>query len=156
MGRSPHEASWSPSGDEVWVAVRGENHVQILNGRQPFEPLAKVVVPEGPGMVAFSPDGTLAFVCSSFAPETVVVDTATREIVATIKQESVFCPNLAVTPDGEQLWLTLKDSGKTQVVEAKEPFRTIAVLETGEFFFSFFFSEVEIIEKKKLTFVFLF
>jgi len=180
VGRSPHEASWSPSGDEVWIAVRGENLIQILDGRRPFAPLGEVRVPEGPGMVAFSPDGRLAFVCSSFTPETVVVNAATREVVASIEQASAFCPNLAVTPDGEQvgflwpppppppslsffgafvvrgrakerktqsslfllaspslalpaqqLWFTLKDSGKTQVVEAKEPFRTIAVLETG-------------------------
>lgn len=103
VGRSPHEASWSPSGDEVWVAIRGENFVEVLNGRPPFEAVSKVKVPEGPGMVAFSPDGNLAFVCSSFTPETVVVDAATKEIVATIKQNSTFCPNLAVTPDGEQV-----------------------------------------------------
>ena len=131
MGRSPHEASWSPSGEEVWVAVRGESFVQILSGRAPFGPLGSVPVPDGPGMVAFSPDGRLAFVCSSFAPETVVVDAATKKVVASIEQASAFCPNLAVTPDGRQLWLTLKDSGRTQVVEAREPFRTIAVLDTG-------------------------
>lgn len=47
-------------------------------------------------------------------------------------QSSLFLlasPSLALP--AQQLWFTLKDSGKTQVVEAKEPFRTIAVLETG-------------------------
>ena len=87
----------------MWVAIRGENVVQVLTGGQPFAPLGTIDVPEGPGMVAFSPDGKLAFVCSSFTPETVVIDAATKEVVASIKQESVFCPNLAVTPDGEQV-----------------------------------------------------
>lgn len=133
VGRSPHEASWTPSGEEVWVAVRGEDFVEILDGRPPFASLnQKFRVPPGPGMVAFSPDGSLAFVCSSFTPETVVIDAKTKETVASIEQNSTFCPNLAVTPDGTQLWLTLKDSGRTQVVEAREPFRTLAVIETGE------------------------
>jgi YVTN family beta-propeller protein len=46
-----------------------------------------------------------------------------------VLQASPFSPNLAV--DQNEVWFTLKDSGKTQVVSAKRPFRTLAVLETG-------------------------
>ncbi len=48
-----------------------------------------------------------------------------------VKQESPFCPNIAATPDGKQVWFTLKDIGKTQVFEASPPFRLIKTLETG-------------------------
>jgi YVTN family beta-propeller protein len=70
-------------------------------------------------------------VCSSFTPETVVVSVADRQIVGRVKQESPFCPNIAATPDGSQVWLTLKDIGKTQVFNAKPPFNWIKTLDTG-------------------------
>lgn len=37
-------------------------------------------------MVVFSPDGTYAFVCSSFTAMTVVVDTAAKKVVAHVPQ----------------------------------------------------------------------
>src|SRR5215510_5048452 len=32
VGRSPHEAFVTPNGSEVWVTVRGENYVLVLDG----------------------------------------------------------------------------------------------------------------------------
>eukprot|EP00877_Chromochloris_zofingiensis_P007628 jgi/Chrzof1/3118/Cz12g12190.t1 len=82
-------------------------------------------------MVIFSPDGQYAYICSSFTPQTVVVSTASRRIVARIQQASVFCPNIAASPDGRQVWFTLKDSGRVQVIDARPPFHTITVIKTG-------------------------
>ncbi|MGY4364747.1 YVTN family beta-propeller protein [Bradyrhizobium sp. LB1.3] len=48
-----------------------------------------------------------------------------------MKQESPFCPNIAVTPDGNQVWFTLKDIGRTQVFNAKPPFNPIKTIDTG-------------------------
>ena len=31
-------------------------------------------------------------------------------------QPSAFCPNIAASPDGDQVWFTLKDIGKTVVL----------------------------------------
>src|SRR5262249_30644287 len=31
VGRSPHEAFFTPDGKEVWVTVRGENYIQVLD-----------------------------------------------------------------------------------------------------------------------------
>ncbi len=64
-----------------------------------------ITVPNGPGMTIFSPDGTYGYVCSSFSPETVVIDTKTHTIVGRVKQESPFCPDIAATPDGKQVWV---------------------------------------------------
>lgn len=130
VGRSPHEATFTPDGREVWVTVRGEDYLSVIDTTT-FAETARVKVPNGPGMVAFSPDGALAFVCSSFTPEMVVVRTADRSVAGRVKQASPFCPNLAVTPDGTQVWLTLKDVGKTMVVDARPPFRVLATLATG-------------------------
>lgn len=130
VGRSPHEAFFRPDGREVWVAVRGEDYIQVLDGKT-FAPTARIKVPNGPGMTIFSPDGRYGFVCSSFSPETVAIDTKSRKIVGRMKQDSPFCPDLAATPDGEQIWLTLKDVGKTMVFDAKPPFKALKTLDTG-------------------------
>src|SRR3546814_19167879 len=82
-------------------------------------------------MQIFSPDGKYGYVCSSFNPETDVISVADHQIVARVKQESPFCPNIAATPDGSQVWFTLKDVGKTQVFNARPPFNVLKVLDTG-------------------------
>lgn len=33
VGRSPHEAFFTPDGSEVWVTIRGENYVAVLDSR---------------------------------------------------------------------------------------------------------------------------
>ena len=76
-------------------------------------------------MQIFSPDGKYGYVCSSFNPETVVITVADHQIVGHVKQDSPFCPNIAATPDGEQVWFTLKDIGKTQVFNARPPFAVL-------------------------------
>jgi YVTN family beta-propeller protein len=82
-------------------------------------------------MAIFSPDGRYGYVCSSFTPETVVISVARHTIVGRVKQASPFCPNIAATPDGRQVWLTLKDTGKTMVFNARPPFNILTVLDTG-------------------------
>src|SRR5579871_779972 len=101
VGRSPHEAFFTPDGREVWVTVRGEDYVAVLDA-QTFEEKTRIKVPAGPGMQIFSPDGKYGYVCSSFNPETDVVEIADHKIVGKVKQESPFCPNIAATPDGNQ------------------------------------------------------
>ncbi|WP_263352214.1 YncE family protein [Acidicapsa acidisoli] len=128
VGRSPHEAFFRPNGKELWLVVRGENYVSVIDPVKMKE-VRRIETANGPGMVLFRPDGKYAFVPSSFTPEMDVIDTKTYKIVARVPQASPFSPNLAV--DQDEVWFTLKDSGKTQVVSAKPPFQTLATLETG-------------------------
>ena len=130
VGRSPHEAFFTPDGKEIWVTVRGENYISVLDAEN-FTEKTRIVTPSGPGMQIFSPDGKYGYVCSSFSPETDVVSVADHKIVGKVKQESPFCPDLAATPDGQQVWFTLKDIGKTQVFNAKPPFNLIKTIDTG-------------------------
>jgi YVTN family beta-propeller protein len=130
IGRSPHEAFFTPDGREVWATVRGENYVSVIDPVRMKE-VRRVTVANGPGMVLFRPDGRYAFVPSSFTPEVDVVDTRTYQVVARVLQASPFSPNLAVSRDGTEVWFTLKDSGKTQVMSAQPPFRILATIATG-------------------------
>ena len=130
IGRAPHEAFFTPDGKEVWVTVRGENYISVLDAMD-FTEKTRITTPNGPGMQIFSPDGKYGYICSSFNPEIDVVTVADHTIVARVKQESPFCPNIAATPDGQQVWFTLKDVGKTQVFGAEPPFNLIKTIDTG-------------------------
>jgi hypothetical protein len=130
VGRSPHEAVFTPDGKEVWAVVRGENYVSVLDGTT-YEEKTRIIVPNGPGMTIFSPDGKYGYVCSSFTPETEVITIADHRIVGRVPQASPFCPNIAATPDSKQVWFTLKDTGKTQVFDGQPPFTLLKTLDTG-------------------------
>jgi YVTN family beta-propeller protein len=130
IGRSPHEAFFTPDGKELWATVRGEDYVSVIDPVKRKE-VRRVQTANGPGMVLFRPDGRYAFVPSSFTPELDVVDTRTYKVIARVPQASPFSPNLAVSQDGQEVWFTLKDSGKTQVMSAQPPFRILATLDTG-------------------------
>jgi len=130
VGRAPHEAFFTPDGREVWVTVRGEDYVAVLDAHT-FEEKARIKVPAGPGMQIFSPDGMYGYVCSSFNPETVVITVADHRVVGHVKQDSPFCPNIAATPDGTQVWMTLKDTGRVQVFDARPPFGALKAFDTG-------------------------
>jgi len=130
VGRPPHEAFYTMDGREVWVVVRGENYVSVLDGTS-YGEKARIAVPNGPGMTIFSPDGKYGYVCSSFTPETEIITVADHRVVGKVAQASPFCPNIAATPDSKQVWFTLKDTGKTQVFDAQPPFALLKTLDTG-------------------------
>src|SRR5262249_50342549 len=129
IGRSPHEAFFTPDGREVWATVRGEDYVSVIDPVAMKE-VRRVKVANGPGMVLFRPDGRYAFVPSSFTPEVDGVAPHDDRVVARLPQASPFSPNLAVSQDGTEVWFTLKDSGKVQVMSAQPPFRILATLDT--------------------------
>ncbi len=149
VGRSPHEAFFTPDGKEVWVTVRGEDYVSVLDGNT-FEEKTRIKVPAGPGMQIFSPDGKYGYVCSSFNPDTVVVNVADHQIVGHVKQDSPFCPNIAATPDGKQVWFTLKDIGRTMVFNAQPPFDVLKSIDTGPIT-----NHVNIVHNAKGTFAYV-
>jgi YVTN family beta-propeller protein len=130
VDRSPHEAFFTPNGRQLWVTVRGENYVSVIDPVQMKE-TRRIEVANGPGMTMFGPDGKYAFVCSSFTPELAVIDVESHKIVKRLPQISSFSPNIAVTPENDEVWITLKDVGKVQIYSAKPPFEQKAVLDTG-------------------------
>lgn len=130
VGRSPHEAFFTPDGKEVWVTVRGEDYVAVLDPAT-FAEKTRIKVAPGPGMQIFSPDGKFGYVCSSFNPETAVISVADHSVVARVKQDSPFCPNIAASPDGDQVWFTLKDTGRVMVFNARPPFNVLKTIDTG-------------------------
>jgi YVTN family beta-propeller protein len=130
VGRSPHETFFTIDGRELWVTVRGLDYVSVIDPVQMKE-IRRIQLANGPGMTMFGPDGRFAFVCSSFTPELAVIDVASHQVLTRVPQASPFCPNIAVSPENDEVWFTLKDVGKVQVFSAQPPFEQKALLETG-------------------------
>ena len=130
VGRAPHEAFFTPDGRELWVSVRGENYISVIDPAKIRE-TRRIELANGPGMTVFGPDGRYGFVCSSFTAELAVVDVASHQVVKKIPQASPFCPNIAVSPENDEVWFTLKDVGKVQIIGARPPFEDRGTIETG-------------------------
>ena len=126
VGRSPHEAFFTPDGRELWISVRGENYVSVIDPVA-LKEARPIEMANGPGMTMFGPDGKYGFVCSSFAPELSVVEVSSHQIVKSVPQASPFCPNIAVSPENDEEWATLKDVGKVQIYSARPPFEQRAL-----------------------------
>src|SRR5215469_1368159 len=67
-----------------------------------------------------------------------------------VPQASPFCPNIAATPDGKQVWFTLKDVSKTEVFDAQPPFSVLKILNTGPIS-----NHVNIVHNSKGTFAYV-
>ncbi|MFZ0220997.1 MAG: hypothetical protein WAM42_04790 [Candidatus Nitrosopolaris sp.] len=52
-------AFFTPDGKEVWVTVRGENYISVLDGAT-YQEKTRIILPTNPGMQIFSPDGKYA------------------------------------------------------------------------------------------------
>ncbi|HEY0778253.1 MAG TPA: beta-propeller fold lactonase family protein [Gemmatirosa sp.] len=129
VGRNPHEGFFTPDGTELWVSVRGKDYISVIDPVRMRE-VRRVVTAPGPSMIVFRPDGKIAFVDHSFTSELDVVDVASGRVLKRIPVMSPFSPNLTVTADGEQVWMTHKDAGTTTVVNART-YEVEGVIESG-------------------------
>ena len=130
IGRAPHEGFFTPDGRQIWVAVRGQDYLSVIDVAQMKE-VDRIPTSDGVAMVVFRPDGKSAFANSSRTAELDVIDVASRKVVNRITGlVSPFSPNLAVSPDGKEIWMTHKDVGKVTIVEA-QTFAILGVVDTG-------------------------
>jgi YVTN family beta-propeller protein len=128
VGREPHEPTFSRNGKELWVTVRGENRIAVLDDAAAVKESRGVVsravrqyveCVNGPAQVWFSADGRLAFVVSQKASQLEVIETnfgrdgfsrPKRRALIDIKAQDpfAFTPFEKTTPDGKELWLSHK------------------------------------------------
>lgn len=129
VGREPHEPTFTRNGRELWVAVRGEDRIAILDVEQTLRQLrgdptapairAYVGTLPGPAQVWFTRDSTHAFVASQKVPKVDVFSLRTDadghfapERVATLdiagQDKPGFTPFLKTTPDGSEVWFSHK------------------------------------------------
>jgi YVTN family beta-propeller protein len=128
VGREPHEPTFTRNGKELWVALRGETRVAILdvadairhlNGAERSPVRRYLPTLDGPSQVWFNREGTLAFVASQKAPRVAVYSVnagpdghsrpeplTTLDIAA--QDPFGFTPFMKTTSDGEEVWLSHK------------------------------------------------
>ncbi len=128
IGRSPHEGFFTADGKEVWVTVRGENYLSVIDPKT-YKEIRRIETSSGPGMVVFNPNEKYAYVCNSFNPVVEIVDVKQHRVIKKIAVVSPFSPFIQLTPDNKEAWLTHKDIGKvtridTDKLEVKGTFDT--------------------------------
>jgi YVTN family beta-propeller protein len=129
IGRSPHEGFFTADGKEVWVVVRGEDYISVIDPNT-YKEIRRIQTTPGPGMVQFLPNNKYAFVVNSFNPVVEVVDVAERKIIKRINVVSPFSPFLQFTPDFKEMWMTHKDVGKVTRIDTRT-FEVKGVIDTG-------------------------
>src|SRR5215207_3872961 len=148
VGREPHEPTFTRNGKELWVTVRGENRIAILDVTATREGRADAIrsyLPtlNGPAQAWFSADGRTAFVVSQkgSAVDVFTVDPdpqglsrprklTTLDIAA--QDKFGFTPFLKTSPDGGEAWLSHKLADALSAIETKEPFRLLDSVALGQ------------------------
>ncbi|BAU49655.1 hypothetical protein SVA_3107 [Sulfurifustis variabilis] len=128
VGREPHEPTFTRNGKELWVTVRGENRIAILDVERAKRRSAGTAgdairgyleTVSGPAQAWFSADGRLAFVVSQKEPRLDVFEVRAdgqgfsrpkRATTVDIKAQDpfAFTPFEKTSPDGREIWLSHK------------------------------------------------
>jgi len=132
VGREPHLATVRPGGREAWVAIRGEDYLDVLKlnkaalfdqSRRRTERItraATVGTMPGPSMVSFTTDGKWAFVASGKEARIDKINATTRKIVASRPVPARFTPFGLVTPDNREIYLVHKGAGKLSILRTDD------------------------------------
>jgi hypothetical protein len=128
VGREPHEPTFTRNGKELWVTVRGENRIAMLDvaaARKESQGMSARAVRQyysslnGPAQVWFASHGRLAFAVSQKTSQLEVIETnfgrdgysrPKRRAMIDIKAQDPFgfTPFEKTTPDGKEIWLSHK------------------------------------------------
>ncbi|MEU1628529.1 hypothetical protein ABZ746_25075 [Streptomyces sp. NPDC020096] len=132
VGRAPHEGFFSPDGTRLWVAVRGQDYLSVIDWQAGKE-VDRIHTEDAPSKVVFSPDGRLAYVNHLRTEVLDVIDVASHQIVkrVPIPKEAGGSSDEAISPDGREIWLGMPTNGRTTAVLNASTYRVEAVLHTG-------------------------
>ena len=151
VGREPHEPTFTRNGRELWVALRGEDRLAIVDVERALRhlrgselPAVRQYVPtvNGPSQVWFNREGTLAFVASQKVAQVDVFAvhagadgrSAPRRLTRLdiAAQDGLgFTPFLKTTPDGAELWLSHKLADAVSCRSTRAEFDTIDLVALG-------------------------
>lgn len=154
IGREPHEPTFTRNGKEIWVALRGESRLIVLDvekaiaeskGELPRGASIRGFIPtvHGPAMMWFSANGDTAFVIAQKEPRidvfSVTYDaqgfsTAKRkaQIDTSAQDKFGFAPFLKLSPDGKEFWISQKLADSISVYSADGEHRLLDHIPTGD------------------------
>jgi len=151
VGREPHEPTFTRNGKELWVAIRGEDRIAILDvelaikesgGERVRSVIQYINTVNGPSQVWFSHNGKIAFVASqkiskieifkvnpdsrgySHPERLSIIDIATEDRFG-------FTPFLKTSPDGKEVWFSHKLADAVSCRSTDEPFGLLDIVSLG-------------------------
>lgn len=152
VGREPHEPTFTRSGKELWVTLRGEDRIAILDVERAVKQAAGVEsgailgfvdTINGPAQVWFDSAGGLAFVASQKVPRVDVFRVnrdakgyshpkraTTLDIAA--QDKPGFTPFLKTSPDGKETWFSHKLADSVSARSTAEPFALLDNVNLGK------------------------
>ena len=151
VGREPHEPTFTRNGRELWVTLRGEDRLAILDverartevsGRAAGAIRLQQPTINGPAQVWFSKDGRLAFVVSQKVAQVEVLSvepdpqgySRPRRIAVldiSVQDKPGFTPFQKNSPDGTQMWMSHKLSDAVSAISIADPFRPVQTVALG-------------------------
>jgi DNA-binding beta-propeller fold protein YncE len=152
IGREPHEPTFTRNGKELWVAVRGEDRIVILDVERAVRQAGGVEAQaiqtyiqtvNGPAQVWFNAAGTVAYVVSQKVPKIDVfkVNPDERgyshpERVTTLdisqQDKPGFTPFMKTSSDGKEIWFSHKLTDAVSARAAAEPFGLLDRVPLGD------------------------
>lgn len=152
VGREPHEPTFTRNGKELWVAVRGEDRIAILDvekavrssrGEDAQPVLRFLPTINGPAQVWFNRTGTIAFVVSQKVPKIDVFRVnpdssgfSHPQRLTTLdssgQDRQGFTPFMKTSPDGREAWFSHKLSDAVSVRSTEEPFGLLDTVGLGD------------------------
>lgn len=152
LGREPHEPTFTRNGQELWVTLRGEDRIAILDlglarqqleGGAPHAVRAFLPTLNGPAQVWFSKDGELAFVISQKVAQLEIFKVnpdgrghsrpeRLRLVDLSAQDKPAFTPFQKLSPDGSQMWLSHKLADAVSIVSVRDPGRVLATIALGD------------------------
>ena len=152
VGREPHEPTFTRNGKELWVTLRGENRIAILDvaraikessGTRAQAVRTYLDTVYGPAQVWFSKDGKLAFVASQKEAKVDVFELNAdakgmshpkRKTTLDLKAEDPygFTPFEKSSPEGNEIWFSHKLADTVSAWETQGGHRKFDQVALGE------------------------
>ncbi len=151
VGREPHEPTFTRNGKELWVTLRGEDRIAILDveravrqagGTETGAILRFFNTINGPAQVWFDKTGQIAFVASQKGSKVDVLRVnpdanghSRPERITTLdiasQDKPGFTPFLKTTPDGKEVWFSHKLADTVSARACIEPFELLDAVPLG-------------------------
>ena len=130
VDRAPHEGFFSADNRTVWVAARGTDFVDIVDGIKGGI-IGRVLCAPWPSKVLFSPDGNTAYVNYIRSATLDIIDVNSHKVIHQITGlADVFFSDMMINEQGTSIWVAHKLVGKTSVLDLQQQ-KVVTVLETG-------------------------
>lgn len=154
LGREPHEPTYTRTGREIWVALRGEARIAVVDSAEAMRESSGEIergasilrfMPSLPGaaMVWFSASGSTAFVLSQKTSQIELLSvsydangysTANRKSLIDCSPQDPFgfSPFLKLSPDGAEMWISHKLADGVSVYAAEDRHTLLDHIALGE------------------------